>query len=199
MIVESNGVAKRYSFWADAASDEQQLFEQFVATIGSFDNFVCYSYGSYEATFLRRMIKATGASAPVRFTAAPGCQRLVDHPRPCLFSHLFERSEGDWQISRSSLDGTGRIRAPKHRLAAEMGGDAMCGIEGEINGLQSGRLRGTEGSNRVPFQHRRPSIRSSGVVQHSDRDRKGRRLRSTQHAAILGNDNICESGFLIRQ
>ena len=60
MIVESNGVVERHSFWVDDPNDEQRLLEQFVAAIGSCDNIVCFSYGSYEAAFLRRMIKASG-------------------------------------------------------------------------------------------------------------------------------------------
>src|SRR5262249_46378300 len=57
MIVESKGVTERHSFWADDPRDEQRLLEQFLAAIGCCDNFVCYTYGSYETQFLRTMIK----------------------------------------------------------------------------------------------------------------------------------------------
>ena len=36
---------------------EPQLFQRFLAVVGSLEDFYVYTYGSYEAAFLRRMIK----------------------------------------------------------------------------------------------------------------------------------------------
>jgi predicted RecB family nuclease len=57
MIVVKGGTEQRFSFWADDASQEQAIFEQFLAEIGRHDNFCVYCYGGYERAFLRRMRK----------------------------------------------------------------------------------------------------------------------------------------------
>jgi predicted RecB family nuclease len=57
MIVEVNGVIEQHSFWADSPAEEIQLFRQVLDVIGRYDDFRLYCYGSYEAAFLRRMIK----------------------------------------------------------------------------------------------------------------------------------------------
>ncbi len=60
MIVERNGMEERYSFWADSPVDEPQLFQQFLDVVGLHPDACLYAYGSYEAAFLRRMIKESG-------------------------------------------------------------------------------------------------------------------------------------------
>jgi predicted RecB family nuclease len=57
MTVETNGALESCSFWADTPAEEPRLFQQFLEVIGRFDDFRLYCYGSYEAAFLRRMIK----------------------------------------------------------------------------------------------------------------------------------------------
>ena len=44
----------------DSLGEETPLFQQFLAVVGSLDDFCLYTYGSYEAAFLRRMIKESG-------------------------------------------------------------------------------------------------------------------------------------------
>lgn len=56
----SNGVEEHHSFWADSQTEEFHLFQQFLDVINRLDNFYLYTYGSYEAVFLRRMIKELG-------------------------------------------------------------------------------------------------------------------------------------------
>src|SRR2546423_233164 len=60
MIVERNGREERHSFWADSPGEESYLFQQFLDIVGPLDDFCLYTYGSYEAAFLRRMIKQSG-------------------------------------------------------------------------------------------------------------------------------------------
>jgi len=60
MIVERNGTEERHSFWADSAGEEPRLFQQFLDVVGPLEDFCLYTYGGYEAAFLRRMIKALG-------------------------------------------------------------------------------------------------------------------------------------------
>ncbi|MCH7726332.1 MAG: TM0106 family RecB-like putative nuclease, partial [Planctomycetes bacterium] len=59
MIVQSNEGEERYSFWADSPQDELCLFQQFVDVVSRFENPSLYSYGSYEAAFIRRMSQKT--------------------------------------------------------------------------------------------------------------------------------------------
>src|SRR5262245_60970219 len=60
LIIEANGTEERFSFWADTPAEEQQVFQQFLNVIVRYPDSQLYSYGSYEAAFLRRMIKASG-------------------------------------------------------------------------------------------------------------------------------------------
>jgi len=60
LIVERNGVEERYSFWADSPAEESRLFQHFLDVVGPLEDVCLYTYGSYEAAFLRRMIKHTG-------------------------------------------------------------------------------------------------------------------------------------------
>jgi predicted RecB family nuclease len=60
MIVEGNGKEERHSFWADDSGEELRLFHQFLNVVGPFEDFCLYTYGSYEAAFLRRIVKESG-------------------------------------------------------------------------------------------------------------------------------------------
>ena len=60
MIIERNGTEERHSFWGDTQAEEPRLFQQFLDVVAHFDDYRLYSYGSYEAAFLRRMIKESG-------------------------------------------------------------------------------------------------------------------------------------------
>ncbi len=60
LIVERNGVEERYSFWADSPTEESRLFQHFLDVVGPLEDACLYAYGSYEAAFLRRMLKHSG-------------------------------------------------------------------------------------------------------------------------------------------
>jgi predicted RecB family nuclease len=60
MIIERNGAEDRRSFWIDRPIEEFQLFDQFINVVNSLDDYYLYSFGAYEAIFLRRMIKRSG-------------------------------------------------------------------------------------------------------------------------------------------
>jgi predicted RecB family nuclease len=66
LIVEANGVAERYSFWADSPAEEPRLFQQFLDVVGRHEGFRLYTYGGYEAASLRRMAKDSGREDLVR-------------------------------------------------------------------------------------------------------------------------------------
>jgi predicted RecB family nuclease len=61
MVVQAGEREERYSFWADTAAEEPKLYQQFLEVVGRYQDGWLYTYGSYEAAFLRRMLtKADG-------------------------------------------------------------------------------------------------------------------------------------------
>ena len=60
MIIEAAGIDKHYSFWADSRADEPRVFQQFLDVVSTYQDFRLYSYGGYDAAFLRRMMKSSG-------------------------------------------------------------------------------------------------------------------------------------------
>jgi len=60
MIVAKNGMEEHHSFWGDSPADEHQLFQQFLGVVDLHPDACLYAYGSYEAAFLRRMIRESG-------------------------------------------------------------------------------------------------------------------------------------------
>jgi predicted RecB family nuclease len=65
MTVDHGGTEVQHSFWADNKGQEQQMFEQFLAEMGRYENFVVVSYGEYERSFLKRMKKTVGGADQV--------------------------------------------------------------------------------------------------------------------------------------
>ena len=61
MIVVEQGNEKRFSFWADTKEQASQIFERFMAIAEEYKDHTIYHYGSYEATFLKRMRRETTA------------------------------------------------------------------------------------------------------------------------------------------
>ena len=62
MVVQAGAVEERYTFWADTPAEEARLYQQFLEIVARYPDSWLYTYGSYEATFLRRMGK--GAACP---------------------------------------------------------------------------------------------------------------------------------------
>jgi len=60
MIIDRNGTEEHHSFWSDTQAEESRLFQQFLDVVAHLNEYCLYSYGSYEAAFLRRMIKESG-------------------------------------------------------------------------------------------------------------------------------------------
>jgi predicted RecB family nuclease len=59
MLIINCGLEERYSFWADDRGQEEEIFDQFLAKIAHYDNFLVFCYGSYEKSLLTRMRKRT--------------------------------------------------------------------------------------------------------------------------------------------
>jgi predicted RecB family nuclease len=65
LAVVTDGVEQRHSFWADSPADEPRILGRFLDFVGRHLDAWLYTYGSYEADFLRRMGKATGQEEEV--------------------------------------------------------------------------------------------------------------------------------------
>ncbi len=57
MNVQIEGKEETHSFWAETQADERLMYEQFVDVIRQYEDPRLFAYGSYEAMFLRRMLK----------------------------------------------------------------------------------------------------------------------------------------------
>jgi predicted RecB family nuclease len=57
MVIVHGDVEERHSFWADTPEQESLILGQFLDQIERFDDFVVYTYGGYEKSFLTRMRK----------------------------------------------------------------------------------------------------------------------------------------------
>jgi predicted RecB family nuclease len=65
MLVDEAGAEKRYSFWADDKSQEEEIFKQFLSVLQPYENFRVLAYGGYEKAFLKRMRKRVKAKEQV--------------------------------------------------------------------------------------------------------------------------------------
>jgi predicted RecB family nuclease len=65
MAVVQSESEERHSFWADDRDQEQSIFEQFLATVNRYDDYVVFCYGNYERAFLKRMRKTAKRKKPV--------------------------------------------------------------------------------------------------------------------------------------
>jgi predicted RecB family nuclease len=55
LVVAQDGSETKHSFWADTKDQEPEIFEQFLAEVSRYDNFLVFCYGGYERAFLKRM------------------------------------------------------------------------------------------------------------------------------------------------
>jgi predicted RecB family nuclease len=65
LIVVAGEQEQRYSFWADTRDQESDIFEQFLAIVGRYDDYLVFAYGGYERAFLKRMRKKAKKKGPV--------------------------------------------------------------------------------------------------------------------------------------
>jgi hypothetical protein len=84
MIVCDGDTEQRFSFWADNPEQEEQIFEQFLATVNRYSAFLVFSYGSYERVFLRRMRKHAKRKAPV-----DSILKALVNVLSLIYSHIY--------------------------------------------------------------------------------------------------------------
>jgi predicted RecB family nuclease len=65
MTVVQDGSEEHFTFWAETKSQEQDIFDQFLAKMSKYDDFRVFCYGGYERTFLKRMRKVASRKTPV--------------------------------------------------------------------------------------------------------------------------------------
>ena len=55
MIVTEGDQQVTHTLWANTATDERSIFEEFLTVVGRYENPTIYCYGEYERAFIRRM------------------------------------------------------------------------------------------------------------------------------------------------
>lgn len=84
MIVVEGKNEHQFSFWADTPDQEERIVEQLLGAISPYPELVVFAYGSYEASFLQRMLKRQKTREPL--------QRVLDNLINILsiiYSHLY--------------------------------------------------------------------------------------------------------------
>jgi len=60
MLIRSDNYVIQHSLWADTLEDEADIWQQFLAVVSAVDSPAIYHYGSFEATFLKKMCDRYG-------------------------------------------------------------------------------------------------------------------------------------------
>ena len=60
MLIKDNNSVVQRSLWADTLKNEADIWQQFLAVVSAIENPVIYHYGSFEATFLKKMCERYG-------------------------------------------------------------------------------------------------------------------------------------------
>ncbi len=84
MVVQAGEIEERYSFWADTPAEEPRLYQQFLEVVGRYQDGWLYAYGSYEAAFLRRMLKG----ADYQGLGEPILSRFIN-VLSIIYAHLY--------------------------------------------------------------------------------------------------------------
>jgi predicted RecB family nuclease len=62
LVVDVNGTEEQFSYWADTPAEEPALFHRLLDVLDRHPDARLYTYGSYEAAYLRRMVAESGQS-----------------------------------------------------------------------------------------------------------------------------------------
>jgi predicted RecB family nuclease len=84
MVVVTGETEERFSFWADSPSEEPELFDQFLGIVRRQEDARLFTYGSYEAQFLRRMGKLSARQEPVE-----GILAKTHNVLSIIYSHVY--------------------------------------------------------------------------------------------------------------
>jgi len=60
LLVTEGDATKAFAFWADNHSEEENIWQEFLATVKGHSEFALFHYGSYETKFIERMSKKYG-------------------------------------------------------------------------------------------------------------------------------------------
>jgi predicted RecB family nuclease len=84
MIVVQGDSETRKSFWADGKDQERRIFEEFLAEVGKYEEFLVFCYGGYERSFLQRMRKQAE-----RKTAVDRVLKSLVNTLSVIYSHVY--------------------------------------------------------------------------------------------------------------
>ena len=84
MIIIQDNEEKRFSFWADTRDQEEQIFEQLLEVITSYQDFLVFTYGGYEGAFVKRMLSRAKRKEP-----AERVLKNVVNILSIIYSHVY--------------------------------------------------------------------------------------------------------------
>jgi predicted RecB family nuclease len=84
MIVVENDKEQRFSFWADSTDQEERIFEQFLEIVTQYQDFLVFTYGRYERSFLQRM-----QSNPERRASVDRILKSLVNILSVIYSHVY--------------------------------------------------------------------------------------------------------------
>jgi predicted RecB family nuclease len=123
--------AVQYSLWADRVSDEKRIWQEFLNILASIGNPVLIHYGSYEATFFKRMRDRYNIPPP-KSTAAEAIKKSKPSLRdlfPGILPHIFKSSQGHWPSIGRGMDWLYNIGLRKYFVSNRVGTDALDSLE----------------------------------------------------------------------
>ena len=159
MIIQAGAVQERYTFWADTPDEEARLYQQFLEIVARYPDSKLYTYGSYEATFLRRM--GQGAACP---TLEGQLLARVVNVLSLIYAHVYfpTYSNGLKDIGQYlgyRWSAAEDLRAAKYCVAEAVGGHGRSGVQGHAHHLQHGGLSRPPDRDRVPLYRVLPPAR----------------------------------------
>src|SRR5262249_8732532 len=144
LVVVADGVEQRHSFWADSPAEEPRIFQQLLDLVGRHPDAWLYTYGSYEADFLRRAAKAAGKEEEVGRLLARTLNVLsVIHGHFYLpvSSHGLQQGAGRLGFAWREPDASGAQSVVWRRRWEETGSAALKGKLTTYNAEDCAALR----------------------------------------------------------
>jgi len=84
LIIVEGDKEQRFSFWADDRDQEDWTFQQFLATVTNYADFLVFAYGGYERAFVRRMQKRAE-----RKTVADRVLKSMVNVNALIYAHVY--------------------------------------------------------------------------------------------------------------
>jgi predicted RecB family nuclease len=140
-LIVADGTQRTLSSWADDRGQEPQMFDRLLEVLEPYESFTVFSYGSYEASFLKRMAR--------RAEYVESAQHVLNslvNVLSTVYSHVYFPTFSNGLKGRGGVLGMHMecprcIRCAESRMALAVGAYTRRGMEGQAAHLQPRRLR----------------------------------------------------------